>query len=99
MSTVRCSKGSLVKVLSNPKSKDSDLETINDQIEVLKLIEKACADITLSPHQLWRFLSEEEIDDIRNGHIGFDTLTAYTQRLNNHLYLVPEPTIVTYHDC
>ena len=99
MSTARCSKGSLIKVLLNPKSTAIDLETINDQIEVLKLIEKACADITLSPHQLWRFLSKKEIDEIRNGHIGFDTLTAYAQRLSNHLYLVPEPTIVTYHDC
>ena len=54
-----------------------------------KILEKACQDLAIKPTQLWRFLSPEDITDIQNGLIDFETLRAYAERWNAHPYAVP----------
>lgn len=53
-----------------------------------KILEKACLNLALKPKQLWRCLSEEDIEDIQAGLIDSETLRAYAERWNDHPHLV-----------
>jgi len=52
-------------------------------------LEQSCLNLDLTPQQLWRYLSLEDIDDIQSGLIDSATLRAHAKRWSDHPYLVP----------
>ena len=75
----------------NPTGTPGTSQNTNNilNVDLNGLLADACTGLALKPEQLWRFLSPEDIDDIKSGLIDLSTLKGYAIRWNMHPYLVP----------